>query len=114
MFGRNSVRLGFRTRKDLLAKRSFASVAYLHNMGQIFYPRINNFFLEVGVFYVARIYKHHVTGCYSIDIAVNEPHATLYSIHTNVKIRGPFKRMQAVWMEPSREDLNIDIDYELL
>ena len=120
LFGRNSIRMGFRRKPTNDFIDEFVPVAYLHQDGKTLYPKIPGMILKIGKTYEVTIYKN-VLGYY--DIKLEELDAFNYPIKTAqylslVQLPTGCKRLQGIYIEvgskPSPWNLDMEVEYHLV
>jgi hypothetical protein len=120
LFGRNSIRMGFRRKPTNDFIDEFVPVAYLHQEGKTLYPKIPGMILKIGKTYEVTIYKN-VLGYY--DIKLDELDAFNYPIKTAqylslVQLPTGCKRLQGIYVEvgskPSLWNLDMQLEYVMV
>jgi hypothetical protein len=120
LFGRNSIRMGFRRKPTNDFIDEFVPVAYLHQEGKTLYPKIPGMILKIGKTYEVTIYKN-VLGYY--DIKIDELDAFNYPIKTAqylslVQLPTGCKRLQGIYVEVGSKaslwNLDMEVEYHLV
>tara|TARA_R110000868_G_scaffold99064_1_gene272784 strand:- start:414 stop:944 length:531 start_codon:yes stop_codon:yes gene_type:complete len=120
LFGKNSIRMGFRRSPSNKVIDEFVPVAYLHQEGKTLYPKIEGMMLKIGKTYEVTFYKN-VLGYYDMKLdELDQYNYVVKTVHalSLVQLSTGCKRLQGIYIEvgskPSPWDLDMEVDYNLI